>query len=55
MKTIPKERLRIIGIKNGISLTTKHSSIIIPIAAYGYLVASAAVIICLSVQMLRML
>ena len=54
METIPKERLRRIGIQNDISLTIKPSSIVIPIAAYGSLAAFAAVIICLSLQMLRM-
>ena len=53
METIPKKRLRRIGIRNDISLTIKPSSIIIPIAAYGSLAASAAVIICLSIQMFK--
>jgi hypothetical protein len=51
METIPKERLRRIGIQNDISLTIKPSSIIIPIAAYGFIAVGAAVIIYLFLQL----
>jgi hypothetical protein len=51
METIPKERLRSIGIQNDISLTIKPSSIIIPIAAYGFIAVGAAVIIYLFFQL----
>jgi hypothetical protein len=43
MKTIPKECLSIIGIQDDISITIKPSSIIVPIAVYDFLAASAAV------------
>jgi hypothetical protein len=46
METIPKERLRRIGIKDDISLTIKSSSI----AAYGFIAVAAAVIIYLFFQ-----
>jgi hypothetical protein len=47
METIPKERLRRIGIQSDISLTIKPSSI----AAYGSIAVAAAVIIYLFLQM----
>jgi len=51
METIPKERLRRIGIQSDISLTIKPSSIIIPFAAYGFIAVGAAVIIYLFLQL----
>jgi hypothetical protein len=49
METIPKERLRRIGIQDDISLTIKPRSI----AAYGSIAVAAAVIIYLFLQILR--
>ena len=51
METIPRERLRKIGIQDDISVTIKPSSIMIPFAAYGFIVVAAAVIIYLFLQM----
>ncbi len=51
METIPKERLRRIGIQNDISVTIKPSSIIIPFATYGFIAVGAAVIIYLFLQL----
>jgi hypothetical protein len=51
METIPKARLRSIGIQNDISLTIKPSSIMIPFAAYGSFAVGAAVIIYLFLQL----
>jgi hypothetical protein len=51
METIPKGRLRSIGIQNDISLTIRPSSIIIPFAAYGSFAVAAAVIIYLFLQL----
>jgi|HubBroStandDraft_4_1064222.scaffolds.fasta_scaffold1226365_1 hypothetical protein len=50
METIPKERLRIIGIQDDISLAIKPNSI----AAYGSGASAAAVIMYLFLHILRM-
>jgi hypothetical protein len=54
MRTIPKDRLSIIGIQDDVSITINPNSIIVQVAGYGFLAASAAVVICLSIQLLRM-
>jgi len=51
METIPRGRLRRIGIQDDISVTIKPNSIMIPFAAYGSIVVAAAVIIYLFLHM----